>query len=313
MAVIETEDLRKTFTNLITRKKVHALRGVDLSVSRGEIFGLLGPNGAGKTTLVKILLGITYASGGGARLFGHSVRRSASRASVGYLPENHRYPLFLKGKHVMDYYARLSGMKSDTRRMRIDELLEIVRMKNWASTRMGKYSKGMQQRIGMAVSMVANPDLLVLDEPTDGVDPIGRKEIRDILLGLREQGRTIFLNSHLLSEVELVCDRIAILNDGKIVTEGSVDELTRIGNVWSIEYENAPEHLQKLLQEKDFNIRTSDDKEILLDADDLTALNAAIDLMRAEGVLISGVRAKRLTLEEMFIDVVTREGEAGVK
>ncbi len=313
MHIIETNALRKTFTNLVTRRKVHALRGVDLAVERGEIFGLLGPNGAGKTTLVKILLGITYSTAGGAGLFGRSVRRSASRARVGYLPENHRYPGFLKGRQVMAYYARLSGMSGGARKLRIDELLKLVRMAEWAKTKMGKYSKGMQQRVGMAVSMVHDPDLLVLDEPTDGVDPIGRKEIRDILLELKERGKTIFLNSHLLSEVELVCDRIAILNKGKVVSEGSVDELTSVGNVWAIRLQDAPEHLPKLLTEKGFQLREPDEDELMLEAADLATLNGAVDLIRAEGVQIAGIRRRRLTLEEMFIDVIEREGGSGVK
>jgi ABC-2 type transport system ATP-binding protein len=313
MVVIETKDLKKTFTTLITRKKVHALQGVDLEIKRGEIFGLLGPNGAGKTTLVKILLGICYASQGVASLFGLPVRRAASRAHVGYLPENHRYPHFLKGRQVMDYYAKLSGMRAVDREMRIPLLLEMVRMRDWSNTKMGKYSKGMQQRVGMAVAMVHDPDLLVLDEPTDGVDPIGRKEIRDILLELKERGKTIFLNSHLLSEVELICDRVAILNKGKVVTEGSVDELTSIGSVWSVTFESAPEYLRQLLVDKGFKLRYGKNEELLLDAPDVTALNGAIDVMRAEGALISAIIPQRLSLEEMFIDVINREGGAGVK
>ena len=313
MVVIETKGMRKTFTSLITRKKVHALRGVDLSINKGEIFGLLGPNGAGKTTMVKILLGICYATGGGAWLYGLPVQKAKSRAKVGYLPENHRYPPFLKGRQVMEYYAKLSGMWAAGREDRINSLLELVRMREWAGTKMGKYSKGMQQRVGMAVAMVHEPDLLVLDEPTDGVDPIGRKEIRDILLDLKGQGKTIFLNSHLLSEVELVCDRVAILNKGKVVTEGSVDDLTSLGNVWSFSFESAPEHLQQLLADKGFQIRYGKNHELLLDVPDAAALNGAIDLMRTEGALITAIVPQRLSLEEMFIDVIEREGGAGVK
>ncbi len=315
MRVIETADLRKTFRSyeFFNIKNVEALAGVNLSVDKGEIFGLLGPNGAGKTTLVKILLGICYSSGGGARLFGHSVRRSASRASVGYLPENHKYPTFLKGRHVMRYYAALSGMTGGSRNRRIDELLEMVRMKEWANTKMGKYSKGMQQRVGMAVAMVANPDLLVLDEPTDGVDPIGRKEIRDILLELKSEGKTIFLNSHLLSEVELVCDRIAILNKGKVVTEGTVDDLTDMGNAYALELQEPPPGLRDILRGKGISVRDGGDDEILVDVLDLPSLNAVIDHVRSQGILIRSIRRKRLSLEEMFIDVIGKEGGAGVR
>jgi ABC-2 type transport system ATP-binding protein len=313
--VIETTDLRKTFRSMefFGIKRVDALRGVNLDVDRGEIFGLLGPNGAGKTTLVKILLGICFSSGGGARLFGHSVRRAASRASVGYLPENHKYPTFLKGRQVMQYYAALSGMHGGSRNRRIDKLLELVRMKDWANTRMGKYSKGMQQRVGMAVSMVADPELLVLDEPTDGVDPIGRKEIRDILLELKAKGKTIFLNSHLLSEVELVCDRIAILNKGKVVSEGTVKDLTDLGNTYAFELKQMPENLPEILRGKGLTVRSVGESELQIDVFDLPALNDLIDFIRSQGVLIAGVRRRRLTLEEMFIDVIGKEGGAGVR
>ena len=313
MLVIETSQLSKTFVSLFTRKRVEALRGVDLDVEKGEIFGLLGPNGAGKTTLVKILLGICYSSGGSARLFGHSVRRSASRASVGYLPENHKYPLYLNGYQVMEYYAKLSGMGRRNRRKRIDELLELVRMKQDSRRKMGKYSKGMQQRVGMAVAMVSDPDLLVLDEPTDGVDPIGRKEIRDILLELKARGKTIFLNSHLLSEVELICDRIAILNKGRVITEGTVEELTDVGNTYSIVLHEPPPNLVGQLGEKGIAVRAGGDGEVLIDVLDITGLNNAIDAIRAAGVLIRSISRKRLTLEEMFIDVIDKEGGVGVQ
>ena len=313
MRVIETSELKKSFVSLFTRRRVDALCGVDLTVDKGEIFGLLGPNGAGKTTLVKILLGICYSSGGSANLFGHSVRRAASRRSVGYLPENHKYPLFLNGWDVMAYYARLSGMTGSGRKRRVEELLDLVRMRKDAKRKMGKYSKGMQQRVGMAVSMVADPDLLVLDEPTDGVDPIGRKEIRDILVDLKNRGKTIFLNSHLLSEVELICDRIAILNNGKVVTEGTVDDLTDVGNTYKIEMEAPPPGIAPILAEKGLGVRSFEDGVLMLDVPDIPALNAAVDAIRAQGGLIKGIARRRLSLEEMFIDVIDREGGAGVK
>jgi len=254
------------------------------------------------------------SSGGSARLFGHSVRRSASRASVGYLPENHKYPLYLNGYQVMEYYAKLSGMgRGGMRRKRIDELLELVRMKQDSRRKMGKYSKGMQQRVGMAVAMVSDPDLLVLDEPTDGVDPIGRKEIRDILLELKARGKTIFLNSHLLSEVELICDRIAILNKGRVITEGTVEELTDVGNTYSVVLHEPPANLVGLLGEKGIAAREGGDGEVLLDVPDLAGLNGAIDAIRAGGVMIRSISRKRLTLEEMFIDVIDKEGGVGVQ
>lgn len=313
MNVIEVNDLRKTFTAPISRKKVEALRGVDIAVKQGEIFGLLGPNGAGKTTLVKILLGICFASGGDALLFGEPCKSARSRDRAGYLPESHKYPPYLKGKHVMDYYAKLSGMHGGARREAIDTLLKTVRMEKWRDVKMGKYSKGMQQRVGLAVSMVANPDLLVLDEPTDGVDPIGRKEIRDILTELKNAGKTIFLNSHLLSEVELICDRIAVLNKGRVVTEGSVEDLTSSHNLWAIALDDIPSGYTDTLSDRGVAVSGSADGELFVEADDLQGLNSVIDALRSDGRLISGVRQKKQTLEDMFIDVITSEGEASVK
>lgn len=312
MRVIEVKGLEKTFSNLISRKKVHALRGVDLQVEQGEIFGLLGPNGAGKTTLVKILLGICYNDGGEALLFGEPARNARSRDRVGYLPESHKYPRYLKGKHVMDYYARLSGMSGGARKQAIDQLLHIVRMDKWQDVKMGKYSKGMAQRVGLAVAMVSDPDLLVLDEPTDGVDPLGRKEIRDILMELKKRGKTIFLNSHLLSEVELICDRIAIVNKGRLVTHGTVKELTAASNVWAVDVEQLPERYEAKLSEKGIPARRGDNGQLLLDIPNVVVLNDAIDALRADGLLIGAISRKKQTLEEMFIDVITSEGEASV-
>lgn len=313
MRVIETEGLAKTFTNLISRKDVKALNGVNLNVEQGEIFGLLGPNGAGKTTLVKILLGICFSSDGNSRLFGEPVEKAASRARVGYLPESHKYPPYLKGKHVMDYYAKLSGMKRSKRLESTDHLLNMVRMKEWEDVKMGKYSKGMQQRVGLAAAMVSDPDLLVLDEPTDGVDPLGRKEIRDILVELRKRGKTIFLNSHLLSEVELICDRVAILNKGHIVRQGSIKDLTADGNLWVIELQQLPDQFDKQLVEKGIPAQAGGDNKLLLEVADVSDLNNAIDAIRAEGLLIASIVKKRQSLEDMFIDVITSEGEASVK
>ena len=288
------------------------MQGVDLTVKEGEIFGLLGPNGAGKTTLVKILLGICYNSGGQALLFNEPAAHARSRDRVGYLPESHKYPRYLKGRHVMDFYAKLSAIEGGHRKESIDRLLKLVRMDKWKDVKMGKYSKGMAQRVGLAVAMVADPDLLVLDEPTDGVDPLGRKEIRDILVELKSRGKTIFLNSHLLSEVELICDRIAVLNKGKVVQEGSVEDLTSAGNLWSVKLEDMPADYDKKMADNGLTARFGADNELLLEVPNTVVLNDVIDAIRSEGLLITGITEKRKSLEDLFIDVVTSEGEGGV-
>ena len=222
MRALQTDRLTKIFRS----GKVTALNQVTLSVDTGHIFGLLGPNGAGKTTLIKILLGILYPTSGMAKVFDQPINTIAVKEKIGYLPENHRYPEFLKGGEVLDYFARLSGVEKQRREANKKRLLKLVNMEKWQHTKLKKYSKGMLQRLGLAQAMMNDPDLLFLDEPTDGVDPIGRKEIRDILHRLQSEGKTIFLNSHLLSEVETTCDQVAILDRGKLLRTGTVEELT---------------------------------------------------------------------------------------
>src|SRR6516225_11299422 len=198
---IEVESLSKTYRDgLFSRKTVEALRGVTFQVERGTIFGLLGPNGAGKTTLIKVLLGIVHKSGGKASLMGLPAGDRRGRRSVGYLPENHRIPRHHTANTALEYYGALSGMRGRDIRKRRPELLELVGLSAWGGSSVKKFSKGMLQRLGLAQALMHDPELLVLDEPTDGVDPVGRKHIRDVLRGMEERGLTIFLNSHLLAE-----------------------------------------------------------------------------------------------------------------
>ena len=205
--------------------KVHALQGISLRVERGEIFGLLGPNGAGKSTLVKILMTVVRPTRADGTLLGRPVGHKPTLARVGYLPENHRFPRYLTGRQVVDFFGALAKTPRSARRRRTGELLDTVGMSAWADRPISTYSKGMAQRIGLAQAMVNDPDLVVLDEPTDGVDPAARKQIREVLSRLRDRGKTVFVNSHLLSDLELVCDRVAIMVGGKIVTRGTLDDL----------------------------------------------------------------------------------------
>ncbi|MDP9176013.1 MAG: ABC transporter ATP-binding protein [Planctomycetota bacterium] len=207
-------------------RRLHALAGIAMDVRRGEIFGLLGPNGAGKSTLVKIMLTVVRPTRADGTILGMPVGHKPTLSRVGYLPENHRYPRYLTGRQVVEFFAALSNVDRPTRQRRASELLETVGMSTWADTRINQYSKGMMQRVGLATAMGADPDLIVLDEPTDGVDPAGRRDIRDVLIRLRDEGKTVFVNSHLLSELETVCDRVAILVKGRVASQGTLDELT---------------------------------------------------------------------------------------
>jgi ABC-2 type transport system ATP-binding protein len=232
---IDLDHVAKTY-----RRKVHALRGIAMHVHPGEIFGLLGPNGAGKSTLVKIMMTVVRPNRAEGRLLGQPIGHKPTLAKVGYLPENHRFPAYLTGRQALEFYAAMAKVDRRTRRRRSMELLELVGMKEWADAKLGTYSKGMQQRIGLAQALANSPELVVLDEPTDGLDPVGRRETREVLKRLREQGMTVFLNSHLLGEVERVCDRVAILVAGRVVHQGTVDDVTARTQYYQIELDGPP-------------------------------------------------------------------------
>jgi ABC-2 type transport system ATP-binding protein len=225
--VIETSNLTKVYG--IKR----ACSNISFTVKKGEIFGLLGPNGAGKSTVIKMLTGLLFPTSGGALLLGKPMGDIAIREKIGYLPENFKYQDWMTGKDLLSFHASLYKIDRKKAVFRSDELLELVKLKGQEDYRIGTYSKGMQQRLGLASALLADPDLLFLDEPTSALDPLGRKEVRDIILGLKRRGKSILLNSHLLSEVETVCDSVAIINQGKIIAAGSLDEL--LGDEYTLE------------------------------------------------------------------------------
>jgi ABC-2 type transport system ATP-binding protein len=227
---IDLRHVAKTY-----RGKIQALRGINMQVRRGGVFGLLGPNGAGKSTLVKIMMTVIRASRCEGHMLGQPVGHKPTLARVGYLPEHHRFPDYLTGAQILDFYGSLANVERADRKKRIPELLELVGMSAWANKKVKSYSKGMRQRVGIAQALVNDPDLVVLDEPTDGVDPVGRRDIRNVLLHLRERGKTVFLNSHLLSELEMVCDHVAILVQGMVSSQGTIEELTRSSRRYEIE------------------------------------------------------------------------------
>ncbi len=302
MAIIETKDLTKFYTS--RAKKVLALSGFNLSLEQGTIFGLLGPNGAGKTTLIKILLSITFPTSGQAYVLGHELSDYNIKNKIGYLPENHHYPGYLTGGEVLKFFGKLSGLDGVTLDKRIDELLELMKLSKWKKVKVKTYSKGMMQRLGLAQAMINDPELIFLDEPTDGVDPIGRKEIRDILLELKSRSKTIFLNSHLLSEVELITDRVAILNKGTLLREGTVQELTEKEEEYRLTIETPPASFQMPENHDGVSITPLKDNSYVIKASDTIRLNLLIDFLRQHDVLIAGIFKEKNTLEDMFISLI---------
>jgi ABC-2 type transport system ATP-binding protein len=204
---------------------IEALAGLSMSVPRGEIFGFLGPNGAGKTTAVKLLLGLTTPTAGDAWLLGEPIGRAEARRRVGYLPELFRYPAWLSPVEVLQFHCRLIGVPGSERGTEIDAALTIVGLRERGRDRVGTFSKGMQQRLGLAVAMLGAPEIVFLDEPTSALDPVGRHDVREIIRDLRGRGTAVFLNSHLLSEVEQVCDRLAVVDRGRVIASGTLDEI----------------------------------------------------------------------------------------
>jgi ABC-2 type transport system ATP-binding protein len=305
-AAISVQELAKTYRAGWRGAGVRALDGVSLSVGRGEVFGLLGPNGAGKTTLVKVLLGIIFADSGSSSILGKKPGNVAVKARVGYLPEGHRYPLHLTGEGVVRWFARLSGVPRREVGPRTQRLLARVGLERWAGTRLRKYSKGMVQRLGMAVALVHEPEVLLLDEPTDGVDPVGRAEIRRILLEEKARGTCIFINSHLLSEIERTCDRVAVVARGRILRMGTVADLTDRGLAYRVDAGAVPPEVLASLHEKAQSV-TATNGLVHLRVGSLEELNACLDTLRGAGCLLREVWPEKSTLEESFIQIL--EGE----
>jgi len=287
------------------RGGVMALRDVEMKVHRGEVFGLLGPNGAGKSTLVKIMMTVVRPTNAVGSMLGEPIGHKPTLTRVGYLPEHHRLPQYLTGAQVLHHYAALSGVPRDLRRKRADELLDIVGMRDWASGKIRTYSKGMMQRIGLAQALMNDPDLIVLDEPTDGVDPLGRRDIRDVLVRLKNEGHTIFLNSHLLSELEMVCDRVSILVQGRVAMQGTIDDLTAESRRYEISIRGATPAWVKASADVDVLDPNAADTTLYLSTLEPGDVQPVIDRLRSEGTVITGIGVKRESLEELFMRAVT--------
>ena len=236
---ISIRNLTKVYPIPFKRERVTAVDNLTLSVEPGQVYGLLGPNGSGKSTTMKVLLGLVSPTSGSTQIFGRDSALVASHEEVGYLPENPYFYKFLTGEETLRFYGKLCGLRGQALRDRARDLLKLVGLENAADRRIGGYSKGMLQRIGLAQALVQEPRLLVLDEPTAGVDPAGSREIRDLILELKSRGITILLCSHLLGQVQEVCDRVGILHNGKLVREGALESLISIENQTQLIFENA--------------------------------------------------------------------------
>jgi len=311
MAAIETRSLSKVYVTSFGNKKVRALNELNLTIEKGTIFGMLGPNGAGKTTLVKLLLQIIFPTFGTARLLDTDINDYHLKKKIGYLPENHKYPPYLSGGAVLKYFGKLSNINGLELDKKIDELLELVNLTKWKKAKVRTYSKGMMQRLGLAQALINDPELIFLDEPTDGVDPIGRKEIRDILLELKSRSKTIFLNSHLLSEVELITDRVGILNKGKLLRDGTVRELTEKKEEYKITVSDEEFELTRY-SDKNIIITKGNSGSYSVKVDDIRTMNLLVDKLRNDSVLIKEIVLQKDTLEEMFISLISQE-EKGIE
>ncbi len=279
---VRIRDLEKVFPIPLRRRQVVALRGLSLDIPAGHVYGLLGPNGSGKSTTLKILLGLVTPTSGTSEIFGIPSYQVSSRREVGFLPENPYFYKFLTGSETIAFYGKLCGLAGNTLKKRVAELLGIVGLTEAGERRIGGYSKGMLQRIGLAQALVHDPLLLILDEPTAGVDPAGSRQIRDLILQLKARGKTILLTSHLLEQVQEVCDRVGILARGRLVREGSLDILTGITGQTEYLIENADPDLK----------------------DEIARLAAS------RGAKLLSTRQPQLDLEALFLKA-TEEAEEG--
>lgn len=302
--VIETNHLTKIYEGALKGQDVKALTDLNLIVESGEIFGFLGPNGSGKTTTIKMLLGLIFPTSGEISILGtKNIGSAAVKRKIGYVPEGAYYPDFLRGEEVLSFYGNLYGLSGKDLKKRIDDVIETVGMTHARKRLIRGYSKGMRQRIGLAQALLSDPDILILDEPTTGLDPIARKEIRDILADLRDRGKTLMISSHELLEVELISNRIAIIYNGVLQTLGKIDELLTDREVLLNVANLSPQALDKFAA---IGITAEDkisDKVTLRVPDSISVYNA-LEICKAENATLSSIMPRRETLEELFVRIV---------
>ncbi len=304
--VLELRGLRKTYKGHLSLTSREVIRGLDLTIQEGEVFGLLGQNGAGKTTTIKLILSLIFPDAGTIRIFGEDCARVSVRARVGFLPENPYFYDYLTGREFLDFYGHLFGYKRAERRRRSVEVLQKVHLSERADLQLRKYSKGMLQRIGMAQALINDPDLVILDEPMSGLDPLGRREFRDIILELKARGKTIFFSSHILSDAEAICDRVGILRDGRIAVSGGLGELLS-GHVesWEVTFAG-PAYRTLGLDGVDAELLSARGEESLVRVTEEAGLTRLLDAVKASGGTLISVAARRETLEDIYMKEVAR-------
>ncbi|MEW5761961.1 MAG: ABC transporter ATP-binding protein [Bacillota bacterium] len=297
MAAIVVENLTKLYGGRL------GCRNINMTVPRGHIFGFLGPNGAGKTTLVKTLVGLLHPTSGRAWLLGRPLGDVAIRRRIGYLPENFRYHDWLTGAELLAVHGALCGLPARETRRRIPEVLDLVGLTGRERQKIRNYSKGMQQRLGVACALIGDPDLVFLDEPTSALDPLGRREMRELMLALRARGKTVFLNSHLLSEVEMVCDTVAIINRGEIVTQGALRDLLAPALEVEMEIEGSTPALEAALAAAGREVKRNGGV-LRLTVGDRAEIPGLARLVVEHGAALYRLVSVQRSLEDLFVDVV---------
>ncbi len=309
--IVRVDDLVKDVRPGFGLRVKRILDGISFRVREREIFGFIGPNGAGKTTTLKVLMGLIRASSGRASILGHDVSEITFRRQIGFLPEQPYFYDYLTGSEILRFYAKLSGVLPQSRERRVADLLELVGLSAAGNMRLRSYSKGMLQRIGVAQALVHDPQVVFLDEPMSGLDPVGRKEVRDIILRLREEGKTIFMNTHILSDVEMVCDRVAIIVGGKIRYEGAIDEFLDAGEPEAdLVFANLPAETAAQLEESfAARLRGHGDRIELriAEKDSSAVLRLALDA----GAVVISATPHRVSLESIFLSAVSDAGAEG--
>jgi len=306
--MIKTEALCKTFLTGFRRQKINALQGLNLEIEKGEIFGFLGPNGAGKTTTIKILAGLIKPSSGKAFVLGKPAGEVGSRARIGFLPEQPYFYDYLSGREFLNFCSRFFPMTEQERKQRVNSLLGLVGLESARELALRKYSKGMLQRIGLAQALVNDPELVILDEPMSGLDPLGRKEIRDLISGLKEKGKTVFFNTHIISDVEIICDRVGIIDQGRLLKVGVVEEIASASiHQWELQAEVRNPELRKDLeaQARTGPCSLSWQKDlVLIQTPDEAQARALARLLLDKKARLLDYSARRQSLEDFFVKMV---------
>jgi ABC-2 type transport system ATP-binding protein len=295
---LRLKGVEKTFRGHLSIGSYHVLRGVTLSVPRGVIYGFLGPNGAGKTTTLKIVTGLLYRDAGEVSILGQPAEDRSVRGRIGFLPEAPYFYDYLSGYELLVFMGRLLGVPAPKLASRIPVLLRAVGMEGKERVQLRKYSKGMLQRIGLAQALLNDPDLVILDEPMSGLDPIGRREVRDLILSLKEQGKTVFFSSHILADAEMICDQVAILVKGRVVQEGEVESL--LGNqirFWDVTLRGAP----GMACPPGCSVLARQGTQLLMRVEREEALQDLLDRARSDGASVRGVVPYKISLEDLFL------------